>query len=133
MMNTTFELISSELTDGELEDLTHKICRDIEEETGIAVERPHGAVSSGTRGDPITIGVFVVGVLTELTAVGVYDVFRMYFKKHASVTIEITKADGTTIKVSSRDIKLEHIQRLVAPPKDTEETETTTPDESVNK
>jgi len=131
MMKTTFKLVCSELEDDELQDLTQKICRSIEEETGIEVERPKSVVSPGAKGgivELINIADFCCNVASELAVIGIYSVFMMYFQrpslKDTTVIIDITKPDGTTIKIASRDITLEHIQQLVIPPNDAENTET---------
>jgi len=131
MMKTTFKLVCSELEDDDLQDLTQKICRSIEEETGIEVERPKSVVSLGAKGgivELINIGDFYCNVASELAVIGIYSVFMMYFQrpslKDTTVIIDITKPDGTTIKIASRDITLEHIQQLVIPPNDAENTET---------
>ncbi len=112
-MNFTLHLSSADLDEEDLQQLTHQLCNNIAIETEIKAEIPSGAVMPGTKGDPITIGVITLTFLTSGAAVALFEVFKAYFIRQPSLTIKMTKADGTPFEMTAQNIKLEKIQALL--------------------
>jgi hypothetical protein len=112
-MSLMLNLSSTDLDEEELHQLTQELCESIASETEITAEIPSGAVVQGTKGDPITLGVIVLAFLTSGSAVALFEIFKAYFNRQPSLTIKMTKADGTPFEMTAQNIKLEQIQALL--------------------
>lgn len=114
-MNLTLNLSSTDLDPEGLQVLTRQLCGSITSETEIKAEIPSGVTVSRTKGDPITLGVIALTFLTSGSAVALFEIFKAYFSRVPQLeTIEIVRADGTTVKVTEKNIKLEQIQALLS-------------------
>uniref|UniRef100_UPI004056EE93 effector-associated constant component EACC1 n=1 Tax=Candidatus Electronema sp. TaxID=2698783 RepID=UPI004056EE93 len=105
---------SNELTDEDLQKLTRNLCDSIADETEIEAEIPSGSVAQGTKGDPITLGVLVLSFLSGGSAVALCEVFKAYFSRVPSLSIELERADGSKVKITSQNLKPEQLQTLLS-------------------
>lgn len=105
---------SNELTDEDLQNLTRNLCDSITSETEIEAEIPSGSVAQGTKGDPITLGVLVLSFLSGGSAVALCEVFKAYFSRVPSLSIELERANGSKVKITSQNLKPEQLQALLS-------------------
>ena len=112
-MKLTLNLSSNELDNEDLQVLTRQLCDSITDETEIKAEIPSGAVAQGTKGDIITVGTIALEFLTVGAAVAFFGVLKAYFNRPLE-TIELEKPDGTKLKLSSKTIKLEDVQKFLS-------------------
>jgi len=112
-MSLMLSLSCTDLNEEDLQQLTQELCKSIASETQINAETPSGSVLQGTKGDTITIGVIALAFLTSGSAVALFEVFKAYFIRQPSLTIKMTKADGTPFEMTAQNIKLEQIQALL--------------------
>jgi len=113
-MNLTLNLSSNELDPEDLQALTRGLCDSIVDETEIKAEIPSGAVVQGAKGDPVTLGLIVLTLLTSGSAVALFEIFKAYFNRNSSLTIKMIRADGTPLEITAQNIKLEQLQTLLS-------------------
>lgn len=112
-MDLTLNLSSSELDNEELQALTRQLCHSIAGETDIQAEIPSSDAVQGTKGEPITIGVITLALLSSPAVVALCEVLKAYFNRPLDA-IELEKADGTKLKLTLKNIKLEDVQKFLS-------------------
>ena len=112
-MSLILTLSSNELENEDLQELTRQLCDSIADETDIKAEIPGGTVQQGHKGEPITIGVITLAALSSPAVVAFCEVLKAYFSRPLEA-IELEKPDGTKLKLTSKTIKLEDVQKFLS-------------------
>ncbi|NQY87976.1 MAG: hypothetical protein HRT51_09545 [Colwellia sp.] len=100
------------LTNDELSDLVNEMKYFIEDETDATVNflKPSDAqlINSSdknkTKGEPITLGALTITFISSGAMVAFFEIFKTYFAREPSLEIEITKNDGTKIKLNAKNV-----------------------------
>jgi hypothetical protein len=103
MADTSLTLSLPGIPDARLAQLTRDLERDLSR-AGIQA-RPAGApLAPGERGDPITLGVLVLALITSGAVTAMIECFKAYFSRERTLTIKFTDTDGTPVEVTRRNV-----------------------------
>jgi Effector Associated Constant Component 1 len=83
---------------------------------GLAIRRsdePGPAAGPGQRGDPFTIGAFVMALVSSGAVVALFNILKSYVERSEELTIEFTKKGGTPFKLQMKNVTLEKFQAVV--------------------
>jgi Effector Associated Constant Component 1 len=116
MTDTPLKLsLSADLPNEKLAQLTRDVESDLSR-AGVHV-RPMGAPPApGEKGEPITIGVLALALVTSGTVKAVIECFKAYFSREHSLSLKLTRADGTQVEVTARNIDTPAVREALEAP-----------------
>jgi hypothetical protein len=96
--------LSATIPDARLAQLTNELERDLSR-AGIQA-RPLKAAppAPGDKGEPITLGVLALALITSGTIKAMIECFKAYLSRERALTIKLVVADGTQVEVTSRNV-----------------------------
>jgi hypothetical protein len=117
MADTSLTLSLPGIPDARLAQLTRDLERDLSR-AGIQA-RPVGVpLAPGERGNPITLGVLVLALITSGAVTAMIECFKVYFSRERTLTIKFTDTDGTPVEVTGQNLDTpavrEALQRIAA-------------------
>jgi hypothetical protein len=95
--------LSADIPDARLVQLTRDLERDLSR-AGIQARRVETPPVPGERGEPITLGVLALALVSGGTVKGMIECFKVYFSRERALTIKLTRADGTQVEVTARNV-----------------------------
>ena len=113
-MSTTLSVTSPSLDPEELNQLTLDICRTINDETDVtATPAEISSRRSGVKGDMLTIGSLVIGLLSSGGVVALINVLKSYMDRGRPIEIELERPDGKKLKLKSDNIQQEQLDQTM--------------------
>lgn len=112
-MNLILNLSSDELDNEELQSLTRQLCDSITDETDIKAEIPSGAAIQNTRGNLTAWAEIVLEFFNSGGAEALFAMLGVYFSRVPSLKIKATKSDGTSLEITSKNVKVEDLQSFL--------------------
>jgi hypothetical protein len=95
--------LSADMPDRRLAQLTRDLERDLFR-VGIQA-RPVGASPTpGEKGEPITLGVLALALVTSGTIKAIIECFKAYLSRERTLTIKLTRPDGSHVEVTSHNV-----------------------------
>jgi Effector Associated Constant Component 1 len=95
--------LSADIPDARLAQLTHDLERDLSR-AGIGA-RPLEALSvPGQRGEPITLGVLVLALVTSGAVKAMIECVKAYLSRERALTIKFAREDGTQVEVTAQNV-----------------------------
>jgi hypothetical protein len=105
--------LSADIPDGRLAQLTRDLERDLSR-TGIQ-GRPIDATPAilGERGEPITLGVLALALITSGAVTAIIECFKAYLSRERALTIRLTRVDGTQVEVTARNVDTSAVRKAL--------------------
>jgi hypothetical protein len=98
----TLSLIA-DIPDARLAQLTRELARDLSRACFQA--RPVEARPlSGGRGEPVTLGVLALALITGGTVKAVIECFKAYISRERALAIKLTRVDVSQVEVTARNV-----------------------------
>lgn len=112
-MDLTLSMISDELDPEDVHALSLDLGRSLGAEVGADAVPVEEVTAGSTRGDLVTIGTLAVTFLTSGAAVALLKVFKAYFERSSSVTVELARPDGAKLTVKADDLRAGQFDRTL--------------------
>ncbi len=93
-MDATLSLHDSRMAAEDLQSLTARLLRSINQETELTARLPEERGGAGAKGDPITIGAIFLAALSSGTVVALFQVLKSYVERKTTLRFKIKTADG---------------------------------------
>jgi hypothetical protein len=95
--------LSANLPEARIAQLARNLERDLSR-AGIQARPVEAPSVPGERGDPVTLGVLAVALVTSGTIKAMIDCFKAYLSREHTLTIRLARADGTQVEVNARNV-----------------------------
>jgi hypothetical protein len=95
--------LSADLPDARLEQLTRDLERDLSR-SGIQARPIEAPRVPGEKGEPITLGVLALALVTSGTVTALIECFKAYVSRERALTIRLMGAGGTQVEVTARNV-----------------------------
>jgi hypothetical protein len=96
--------LSAQIPGARLAQLTRDLGRDLSLAGIQARAVDDGAPFPGERGEPITLGVLALALVTSGTVKVLIECFKAYLSRERTLTIKLARRDGTHVEVTARNI-----------------------------
>jgi hypothetical protein len=112
MGDTSLTLSMPGIPDARLAQLTRDLERDLSR-AGIQT-RPAGApLAPGERGDPITLGVLVLALITSGAVTAMIECLKAYLSRERTLIIKLMHADGTQVEITARNVNTPAVREVL--------------------
>lgn len=95
--------LSAALPDAKLAQLTRDLERDLSR-MGIRTRSVEASSVPGERGEPVTLGVLALALITHGAVTAMIECFKAYLSREHTLTVKLTRPDGTVIDVNARNV-----------------------------
>jgi hypothetical protein len=95
--------LSADIPDAWLAQLTRDLERDLSR-AGIQARRVEAPPVPGEKGEPFTLGVLALALITGGTVKALIECFKAYLSRERALTIKIARADGTQVEITARNV-----------------------------
>jgi len=95
--------LSANLPDARLARLTRDLERDLSR-AGVQARPVEAPSVPGERGEPITLGVIALALITHGAVTALIQCFKAYLSREPALTIRLTRPDGTRVEVNARNV-----------------------------
>ena len=95
--------LSADLEDAQLDQLTRDLERDLFD-AGINAQLVDAPTVPGSKGEPITLGVLALALITGGTVKAMIECFKAYLSRERTLTIKFTRADSAQVEVNARNV-----------------------------
>lgn len=113
-MKISLQLEAPELSDEDLQQVTRDLCQTINDETAISADTQVGKTVPHGRGEPITIGLLALTLLTSGTAVALCEVVRAYFQRNKSLKVVLKQPGGALFELSAENLRAGQYNQTLA-------------------
>src|SRR5438552_3812145 len=104
MIDTPLKLsLSADIPDARLAQVTRDLERDLSR-AGIQARPVEAPSVPGERGDPFTLGVLALALVTSGTVKAMIECFKAYLSRERALTIKLMHGDGTQVEVTARNV-----------------------------
>jgi hypothetical protein len=114
-MELRFQIADKTLSSDELDALVQNFALDAQDE-GLSVtpvfEKDASAIS-GRRGEPVTLGVLALALVTSGSVVALFNLLKSYVERSEELTIEFSKKRGAPIKLAMKNISLDKFKAVI--------------------
>jgi hypothetical protein len=112
-MSAILSLSATDLDEDDLQNLTHRLCRDLRDEVGINVHLVTQPAAIGHKGDLSALGQIVLsGLGAGGFAVALVNVLKSYIERKPSLQFELQKKDGDKLTIRAEDLRGDDMTRL---------------------
>ena len=95
--------LSADIPDARLAQLTRELARDLSR-AGIHARPVEAPPVVGERGEPITLGVLALALITGGTVKAMIECFKTYLSRERALTIKLARTDGTDVEITARNV-----------------------------
>jgi hypothetical protein len=104
MVNPSLTLsLSASMPDARIAGLTRNLARDLNRH-GIKAHLEESALTPGARGEPVTLGVLALALVTSGTIKALIECLKAYLSREHSLTIKLERTDGSQVEVNARNV-----------------------------
>jgi hypothetical protein len=103
MNDASLRVSVSGLPDTRIAQLTRELAFDLSR-AGIDARPVEMSPTPGERGEPITLGVLALALVTTGTVKAAIDCFKSYFSRERTLSMTLTCADGKQVEVTARNV-----------------------------
>ena len=104
MVDTSLTVsLSANLPDARLAQLTRDLERDLSR-GGIKARLIKAAAVPGEKGEPVTLGVLALALVTSGAVKALIGCLKAYVSREPALTIKLKSPDGTQVEVSARNV-----------------------------
>src|SRR5689334_4981174 len=104
--------LTAELPERRMAQISRDFSRDLSRE-GISskpIEQPN---EPGTRGDPVTIGVIALALVTSGTIKGLIKCLTACLSMEKGLKVKVTRPDGLLVEITSRNVETAAVQEAL--------------------
>lgn len=114
-MAITLSLISDELDNEDLQQLTRQLCDDLRDEAGVEASLAKQEAEAGAKGSEVEIlGKILLAMIgAGGPIVALIGVLKVYAQRKPSLQFEIQKKGGDKVKIKADDLNDDDMTRLV--------------------
>jgi hypothetical protein len=113
MTNTSLILsLSANIPDTRLAKLTRDLERDLSR-AGIHVGSVDSPPTFGEKGEPITLGVLALSLITSGAVTAIIECLKIYLSRERGLTIKLTHPDGTQAEVTTRNVDTSNVREIL--------------------
>jgi len=112
-MDSTLQLTASDLSDEDLQKLTHEFSKTLNDETEAKATIPEKSGGPGSKGDPITLGTIILTALSSGTVVALFNVIKSYIERKPSLELEFKREDGQQLKIKAEQLNKDQIDQTI--------------------
>ncbi|KQC04787.1 MAG: hypothetical protein APR53_09655 [Methanoculleus sp. SDB] len=109
-MELNLYLGSEELSDNQLQKLTRDLSKDLARESSIEATIPERPAEKGMKGDPITLGLLALTLLSSGTVVALFNVLKSYFERDSTLEITIENHEGNKYSFKAQNMRPDQIE-----------------------
>jgi hypothetical protein len=95
--------LSADIPDARLAQLTRDLERDLSR-AGIQARPVETPPVPGEKGEPVTLGVLALALITHGAVTAVIECLKAYISRERALTIRLTRVDGTQVEVTARNV-----------------------------
>ena len=103
-MDATLSLHDSRMAAEDLQSLTARLLRSINQETELTARLPEERGSAGAKGDAVTIGAIILAALNSPAVEALFQVLKSYIERKPTLRFEIKTADGREMKIEAEHL-----------------------------
>ena len=104
MMSGSLTLtLSASIPDDRLAKLTHDLEHDLSR-AGIQVNLTEAPQVRGEKGEPITLGVLALALISHGAVTAIIECFKAYISRERALTIKLSSIDGAAVEITERNI-----------------------------
>ena len=111
-----FRIEDNSISKEDFDDLSRAFANEAKNE-GIPIapqsETP-ASPGEGRRGDPITLGVFALALVTRGSIVALFNLLKSYLERSEELSIEFARKNGSPVKLSMKNVSLEKFKEVIA-------------------
>jgi hypothetical protein len=104
--------LSADIPDARLAQLTRDLERDLSR-AGIRARPVEPPPVPGEKGEPITLAVLALALITGGTVKALIECFKAYLSRERTLAIRLTRADGMQIEVTSRNVDMPSVREAL--------------------
>jgi len=112
-MTMKLRISSDKMGDERLQELTRELCNELNTKTGIAASLPTLEVENA-KGTLTELGALALGFIGPDTAKALLGFIEKLLLRESHLDIEITKADGSVLKINSKNKSSKEVERLLS-------------------
>ena len=114
MTDTSLTLsLSADIPDARLAQLTRDLQHDLSR-AGIQARPVEAPSVQGERGEPITLGLLAVALVTSGTVRAAIDCFKAYLPRERNLIIKVARTDGKSVEVTSQNVDTPAVRETLA-------------------
>jgi Effector Associated Constant Component 1 len=102
----------ADLSDAKLAQLTRELGHDLSR-IGVQARPIEALPAPGQKGEPITLGVLALVLITSGTVKAAIECFKAYLSRERSLSIKLTRANGTLIEITARNVDTSAVQEAL--------------------
>ena len=103
MTNASLVVSLTNLPDARLAQLTRDLERDLSR-AGIKARPVEASAAPGERGEPVTIGVLALALITHGAVTALINCLKVYLAREPALTIKVKRPDGTQVEVTGHNV-----------------------------
>jgi hypothetical protein len=104
--------LNANIPDARLAQLTRDLERDLSR-VGIQARPVEAPPVPGEKGEPVTLGVIALALITRGAVTAMIECFKAYLSRERALTIKLTRVDGTQIEVSARNVDTPAVREML--------------------
>jgi hypothetical protein len=104
--------LTANMPDARLAQLTRELERDLSR-ASIHTRPVEGLHVPGQRGEPVTLGVLLLALVTSNTVKALIDCFKAYLVRERALTIKFARTDGTHVEVTARNVDTPAVREAI--------------------
>jgi hypothetical protein len=104
--------LSADLPDARLAQITRDLERDLSR-AGIQARRAEAPPVPGEKGEPFTLGVLALALVTSGTVKAMIECFKAYLSRERALTIKLMRADGIQVEVTARNVDMPAVREAL--------------------
>ncbi len=112
MADASLRVSISGLPDTRLAQLTRELAFDLSR-AGIDARPVEMSPVPGEKGEPVTLGVLVLALVTSGTIKAVIGCFKSYFSRERTLSLRITCRDGKEVEVTARNVDMPAVREAL--------------------
>ncbi|WP_417915374.1 effector-associated constant component EACC1 [Candidatus Electronema sp. JM] len=112
-MDATLSLHDSGMAAEDLQSLTARLLRSINQETDLTATLPEERSGAGAKGDAVTIGAIILAALSSPAVEALFQVLKSYVERKPTLRFEVKTADGRELKIEAEHFSPEQIAQTM--------------------
>jgi hypothetical protein len=107
----TIKLVG-DLPDVRLAQLTRRLRRDLSL-AGIQAQPAEKLPEPGERGEPVSLGVLALALITSGTVKAMVECFKAYLSREQALNIKLSRADGEQVEITAHNVDTQDLREAL--------------------
>lgn len=112
MTDAPLTISLGKLPDARLAQLTRELERDLSR-AGIQARPVEASAAPGERGDPVTLGVLALALVSSGAVTALIECLKAYLSREHALTIKLTRPDGTQVEVTGHNVDTPTVREVL--------------------